>query len=171
MINLFPYTKLEAGNTYNWTIELPEYSDSTLSYILKRIGSLPIAVLATKVDSIFTAKLTTTGLPEGPYQVNAYMTASNGERSTIGSTTITVMPNLTTQGINYDNRSYNKICLDAIEQTLKGTCANGYLETVFKDTTFKYRSTGELVKLRNHFQQLVNAENGLKDGRVVIKWL
>jgi hypothetical protein len=167
MNRLLPYQKIESGNTYTWDIALEKYSSNeyVLSCVFKTISLEAKTITATQVGTGYRLKLNATDWEAGKYKVHFYLTNAELERITIGICDLDVEADLSE--VN-DPRSYNQKCLEAIELVLSGSCDNSYLETIFKDSTFKYRSTTELIKLKNHFKILVDLENGIKPGRIVI---
>ncbi len=158
------------GDVWEWSITLSNYPASdnwVLSYILKQAGSDAKTITASVDTDGISHKIkvsdTTSYLP-GKYKISICITSSDEERQTLGITDIELLPDMSTVD---DPRTYNEKCLDAIEQVLAGTASRDILEYTFKDANYKFRSTTELIRLRNYYEQEVNREKGIKSGRIV----
>lgn len=174
---LFPYTKLSIGDTWSWSIYMSQYPASsgwTLSYVLKLPGAEAKTITAIPdtdgVSHLIKVNAAENGgyLP-GRHRAYVYITSSDSDRQTLGSCDLEILPDLASADAAFDPRSYNQICLDTLEAVLQGSCSRDILETTFKDATFKYKSTTELIRLRNYFKQQIDLDSGVRSGRIINK--
>lgn len=174
----FTPEKLYVGQQWSWNVnyESAKYSDGwLLQIILSKLGAEPYIFNST----------------EGPIAGNHYFSSEGWDRSEFptGTFIVTVFAqNLFTGECNIclsnseeikiladptqstsDNRSYAKRCLDAIEEVLFNNASKEILEYTFKDSTFKYKSSYELLNMRKYFLDEVRRENGLLNGISIYK--
>ena len=173
-LNLFfPFSKLTAGDTWKWTVKLPNYPASNgwyLIYTAKKEGVLPqtFSSVASGYDHQITVPIDTTKLfASGSWVISVAIMSTDGEKNTVGSRIIDIDPDLSTSLDSYDPRSHAKKCFDVLEDVIFRNADRDLLEEIFMDHTMKYRSMSELLKLYNYFKLVVDAENGLKTGRIV----
>ncbi len=100
---------------------------------------------------------------------------STTETRTIWKGGLTILPNLLVQDANYDARTHNRKCLDAINAVLEGKATRDILNTTISGQTIQRMSWSELTSAKAHYQDLVdgetaaeNADNGQGSGRNVL---
>lgn len=170
----FPYSSLTAGDTWNWSLDLANYAASAgwhLSYTAKKEGQATKTFItaAEGNNHVFYADSTlTAAFIEGKYVWSVSLISVSLEKLTLGTKIITINPDLSLVSDSYDPRSHNQKCLEALEAVLYKNADRDVLETVFKDYTVKYRSNMELLRLFNYYKLQVDAENGIKSGRIII---
>lgn len=170
----YPFNYLNSGDSWKWTINLPNYSAASgyyLVYVAKKEGlavkTITSNTAADGVSHSISVSSTDTALyPFGIYTM-AVAIHNVDEKITLGRKEVEVKPDLATVPADYDPRTYNKKCYDALKEVLQNNASRDVLETVFKDFTVKYKSYGELLRLFNYFELQVNRENGIKSGRFI----
>lgn len=173
----FPIRKLTIGDQWKWQIRLSQYPSSqwTLSYSFKTAGQSPQILTATANpdgiahDISVSAAVNSLWAP-GKYAAYVYITSQDDERQTLGMCAgLEVLPDPATLSADYGTQTYAERCLATLEGVLTGSLSREHLETTFKDASFKYKSTMELIRLREYFQREVRRERGIRDGRIVLK--
>lgn len=169
MKNWIPYNSFESGNTYKFYVKNEQYDSKYygIKYVFKA-NNVPAKTfeLTRLPDGSHFASISCEDWPAELYTCAIYSYNEDGERQTIATFSLTVRPDLATSD---DPRTYNQKCLDAINFVLSGQCSNSYLETVFHNATFKYKTTYEILRLKNYFEREVDKENGINPGRLIQK--
>ena len=174
--SFLPAETLTCGDSWNWSVSLPNYPASdgwVITLVFKAPGIAPISMVSVPdTDNLShvllsTSATTATYLP-GRYKVQVFITSSDSQRQTVGLTEIELMPDLLSTTSDYDPRTKNELALQAISDVLDGSASREVLEEMFKDAQFKYKSTNELIRLKNYYQMEVNRDRGIKSGRYVL---
>lgn len=178
-------TAIRAGDSASWTRELPEYSAAdgwALKYkILYAVGAA-IAFTATGSGTTHTVTLaaaTTAAYTAGAATLVAYVEkTSTGEKATLETTPITILPDLTTAA-THDGRSANQIALANARTALASYMDKGQLHVAEYDVggrTMKFRDADQIRTLIQHYEQEVFKElaaqalmNGVSAGRVQVR--
>lgn len=116
--------RLTAGDTWTWKKSLSDFLPSdgwVLTYALVN-SSLQISITATDSNDDHLVEViasTTAGYPPGKYDWQSYVTKSaTSERYQVESGIIEVLQNFAVSSGGYDNRSFAKKMVDAIEAIL-----------------------------------------------------
>lgn len=174
---LFPIQTLYIGDDWKWSIKLDQYPSASgwvLSYALKRPESATIIITSQQdtdgISHIFNISSTTNaGYLPGVYRAFVYLTSPDSERTTLGSLEVQMVANLATADPSFDTRSHTQKLYDAICLVLEGAVTREYLETTFMDSTFKYKDTASLLRLKHMLKTEIDLENGIKPGRIIRK--
>lgn len=162
-------TTLRAGDSASWTTKLPEYPPAdgwTLKYrLLWPTGSTPVDITASVEEDHFKVTLTAAGTASYVAGIVTFVkwVEKGADRQTLGSTQLTILPDLT-EASTYDARSANAKALANAEAALESYLAGGQLhvaEYQIAGRTMKFRAAQEIVDLINHYKRLVSQENAL----------
>lgn len=157
---------LVAGDSVAWTKTLSDYpaTDSwVLSYVLLAAGKTPIVLSSTASQADHAVSKTaaeTAAWAAGTYRWTAMVTKA-GERKTIGSGTVEILPNPATQDSSHDPRTHAEKCLAAIEAVLEGRMSDPIIEYQIAGRMAKKIPHGDLLKLRIHYQAEVRRQKGV----------
>lgn len=170
----YPFNYLNAGDSWKWSISLANYSAASgyyLVYVAKKEGLAVKTITSTAADDGVSHKILVSSTDTALYPFGTYTFSvaihNVDEKLTLGRKEVEIKPDLATVPSDYDPRTYNKKCYDALSDVLQNNASRDTLETVFKDFTVKYKSYGELLRLYNYFELQVNRENGIKSGRMI----
>jgi len=171
---VFPVTTLTQADTWDILIPLANYPANlwTLTYVLKQTGSNPISIVSVPAADGTTLELkathtqTASFLP-GVYQASAFVTCiSDGERFTLGTTQITITPDLLTSNAEYDGRTQNQQILDEINSALALCLGDSVVEYTIGGKSIKKNKT-ELLKMKTFYTSQVRKDNGRKQGNLI----
>lgn len=156
--------ELRAGDTWKWTKSLADYSAAdgwVLKYRFKNAaGGFEITATASGSDfSISVAADTTTGYTAGTYEWTAWI-EYGGEVFTVDGGTLQVLPNLRAGAATaaLDTRSHARKTLDAIEAVIENRATLDQMSYTIAGRTLQRMSVADLIKFKNHYAQLVQAE-------------
>lgn len=163
-------SKLTAGDSAEWTISLPDYPAPawTLTYYLVKDGK-QIVITGTQYGSteehhISVDAATTAAWQPGTYSYQAK--ASNGtDRKDAGSGTVVIEPDFAQQGSGYDDRSFAKKSLDAIEAVIERRASQSQQEYQIAGRALKFMTMEELLNARDRFRAEVRAGERRKAGK------
>lgn len=148
-------TSVTAGDTVAWTRSLSDYPASAgwvLSYALVA-ASIQYTITATASGDdhavAVTAATTATWLP-GEYAWQAVVTKTT-ERYTVGSGSLTILPNLAAQTAGLDTRSHARKTLDALEAWIESHDM-AVADYQIAGRAMKYHSIPDLLKLRDTYK-------------------
>lgn len=120
-----PFGKqLVAGDTWQWTVTLPDYPPSQfeLTYAFRGPSSLDaVGITAANGSdfSIITSKTNTEALTPGLYAWSMYVVeTATGNKTELGRGTVELVCDLASQEAGYDPRSFNRRMLAALEALL-----------------------------------------------------
>lgn len=173
----FPFNYLNAGDTWKYTLTLTNYPSDTYSIIyyakkegsaVKSFSSVPSAdgfshdiLVSSSVSASWSA---------GTYSVSvALLHTIDGEKTTLGRKEVEVKPDFSKVTDDYDPRTYNRKCFDALKEVIFNGASNDIFEEVFKDHTVKFKTHSELLKMYTYFEMRVQEESGIKTGRTIQK--
>lgn len=159
---------LNAGDTWNFSVNIPDYPSSLWQFFIILRGPGEIDNISsttaddTKSFNVSVPYATTELFVPGLYAYQAFVT--NGtERFTVGTGDIKITPNILNL-TTHETRSHNKIMLDALEEFMQK-------KALGKDFDMKeYNINGiqaskmtiaELKYERDKYKRLVMAEEGL----------
>ena len=154
-----------AGDTLAWTKSVADYSAAdgwALSYVLLSSGKTPITISTTADGAdhaVSVAATITAAYAPATYRWTSFVTKA-GERKTIESGTVAILPNPATQTNAYDPRTHAEKCLVAIEAVLEGRMADPIVEYQIGNRMAKKIPHGELMKLRAVYKAEVRRERG-----------
>lgn len=164
-------TTLRAGDSATWSCELPDYSADDGWALHYRIV-WPVAqitardISTTAAGTLHTVQLQpahTHSYPGGAATLVKWVTHTDGQRITLGSSAITILPDLTTIA-RHDPRSANEVALADARAALAAYVAGGRLhvaEYTIAGRAMKFRNTEEISKLISHYERQVAADNAL----------
>lgn len=163
-------SKLTAGDSVEWTVNLPDYPAPTwtLKYYLVKTGK-QIVITGSQYGSteehhIDIAKATTANWPAGAYSYQAFMDDGT-DRKRLESGTIVIEPDFAQQGSGYDDRSFAKKSLDAIEAVIENRASQAQQEYQIAGRALKFMTMDELLNARDRFRAEVRAEERRKAGK------
>lgn len=160
-------TQITAGDTAEWLLSLTDYPASSwmLTYYLVKDGA-QVSFSGSQYGSgdthhIDNAAATTAEWEAGTYSYRA--TVSDGtDRHTVEEGTIEVLPNFATATTGYDDRSFAKKALDAIEAVLLGRASQAQLEYSIAGRQLKFIPPADLMDLRDRYWAEYRAEEAAK---------
>ncbi len=163
-------SKLTAGDSVEWTISLPDYPAPTwtLTYYLVKTGK-QIVITGSQYESsddhhIEVAKAETTDWPAGTYSYQAVVDDGT-DRKRIESGSIVIEPDFAQQDDGYDDRSFAKKSLDAIEAVIENRASQAQQEYQIAGRALKFMTMDELLNARDRFRAEVRAEERRKAGK------
>lgn len=173
--SFLPNERLICGDYWQWVVTEPAYPSSAgwfYTLVFKTMGSAPFLITSTPttngISHQFEALSTITApLQPGIYKVSITLTDSTGNRVTQATGEVELVADLASSDPAFDPRTKNEIALQTITDVLSGACSRDVLETIFENTTFKYKTSNELIRLKNYFILEVNRERGIKPGRIL----
>ena len=174
--------KIIAGDTLEWTKDLPDYLPATwtLTYSLVKDGTRIGIVASDNGDGthlVDEAKATTAAYAVGVYKWHA--TVDNGtDRHLVESGTVEVVTDFVAATSGFDGRAHCKIVLDAIEATIEGKATKDQssysIQTGDGSRSITRLTFGELIEARRfykaEYQRLLRQERlaaGLPSGKTI----
>jgi hypothetical protein len=160
-----------AGDTLAWTKSIEGYSAAdgwVLSYILVSSGKTTLSIGSTASGSdhaVSVTAATTAAYVPGEYHWTSMVTKA-GERKTIASGVLTILPNPVV-GATFDPRTHAEKCLAGIEAVLEGRVSDAMVEYQINNRTIKYIPHGELMRLRALYRAEVRRERGQSAVRII----
>lgn len=157
--------QLQVGDTWQWTESLPEYPASAgwaLSYSFYRYGQQVIQVNATASDDDFSIAVpaaTTAGKIAGEWQWTAHVTKGS-DRFTVGTGTVTLLPDLAAATETTDLRTDNEKILEALIATQQRRATKEQESMQIGGRSIRYMAPDELEKLIGIYTYKVKAEQG-----------
>lgn len=171
MTSVIPATEpseVTAGNLVQWTREdLTDcYPASVydLKYYFVKSGS-QIIITATADGETFSISVptaTTAVWSPGTYTWDAYA-SKTGERFTVDSGTMEILPDFETQTGGFDARSNAKIILDAIDAVLQGRATKDQESYSIEGISLSRTPIADLLLLRDKFKQISDREQQAED--------
>lgn len=170
-----------AGDTLLFSVALSSYKPSdgwTLQYSFRKSGGTNIDIQSTQGstdDHLFNIPSETTGgWVAGDYSGQMIVNDGTNYR-TIGVCRLTINPDLSQQGADYDGRTHSEKCLDAIEAVMEGRSSKDIISTTIAGQSVARLTPEQLVFWRNHYRAEVEAEqaaidaaNGLATGKNIL---
>ncbi|MCU7933722.1 MAG: hypothetical protein KZQ99_02440 [Candidatus Thiodiazotropha sp. (ex Dulcina madagascariensis)] len=153
-------TQIRAGDSASWEREELDYSADngwTLHYALR--GPSEIDIEAVGIGALHTIDLTsadTVVWVAGDYHAAVYVVSDAGERVTLGSGMIRVLPDLVAAA--GDQRSHVKRTLDALEAVIEKRATKIQEEYEVEGYRIKYMPLDMLIKLRDRYARLYDRE-------------
>jgi hypothetical protein len=163
-------TTITAGDSISWTKSFSDYPAIawTLTYALVKSGALIEITAAADGDDylIELAAATTADYDPGVYKYQAYITGGTSERYTVSFGTIEVLPDFASQDSGYDDRSFAKNCLDALESLIASgkTASDTYSYSIGGRQMVHY-SWDELMSARDKFKMEYQNELAAESGK------
>ena len=147
---------LVAGDTWNWTIQLDDYSPAqyTLKYFFRGPSSLDLLATPSADGSEFTviaAGAQTSPLASGTYAFQMCVFDASGNRTELDRGNVRIWADISTQAAGIEERSWAKQMLDAIRATLLGTATRQEQEYQIMGRSLRLASRTELLKLEGEF--------------------
>lgn len=151
-----------AGDTLTWQRSLPDYPAGTytLKYrLINTAGKIDITASASGTDHLVEVSPTTTaGYTAGDYAWTAWV-EKTGERFTVGSGTVTVLPNIAALSTLDARTDAAKILDQLMAAYTSYTTSNGHVvEYEIAGRRMKYRNAAEIIEQINHWKAVVAAE-------------
>lgn len=157
-----------AGDSVTWTVSLPAFPASAgwaVSYRLLSPSGVAVDIDSTASGDDHVTTLTaanTSVLTEGTATLVCIATKGD-ERKTVGSKTVTILPDLAVIG-TFDGRSRNQKTLDDLEAALAAYAAAGQghvAEYQVAGRVMKFRTVEEIEALIAHYRRLVVKERAV----------
>ncbi|MES9830509.1 MAG: hypothetical protein ABW201_19825 [Candidatus Thiodiazotropha sp.] len=160
-------THIRAGDSATWEREELDYSADngwTLHYALRGPSEIDIeAVGVGAVHTVDLASADTAAWVAGDYSAVVYVQSDAGERVTLGSGMIQILPDLV--AAVGDQRSHVKRTLDALQAMIERRATKIQEEYEVEGHRIKYMPLDMLIKLRDRYARLYDNEQvaaGLK---------
>jgi hypothetical protein len=156
--------QLSAGDSLKWLISVGNFPASigwTLHYTFNNAAnSISFDSTASGDNhSINIGPATTASWAAGDYKYVAWVDGVDGERHTINTGTIKVLPNLAAASSGFDNRSPAKKCLDDLNAAFAEYGNKAYTqEYSIGDRRMKFNTPGDFLAFRSKVQAEVNRE-------------
>jgi hypothetical protein len=172
-------TSITQGDTVRWQDTLPSYPADlyTLTYQIK--GATSLTVTATAIGQDYSSTLTpaqTSTLTPGGCWVQASVTNPAGDRYTVGSGLLTVLPNLATASTPYPTLTEAEESLAAVRKAIKTILEGGAVASYsIRGRNLSRYSLAELrsleLELRQDVQRELKAAGLLNtDRRMLVNW-
>jgi hypothetical protein len=151
---------IRAGDSVTWEREELDYSTDngwTLHYALR--GPSEIDIEAVGDGALHTVNLSsaeTTDWVAGDYNAVVYVQSDVGERVTLGSGMIQILPDLV--AATGDHRSHVKRTLDALQAVIEKRATKIQEEYEVEGHRIKYMPLDMLIKLRDRYARLYDQE-------------
>lgn len=167
-------TQIIAGDTCAWVRSVPAYPADqgwTLTYKLLPLGAPGAALTISSSPQgsdhlISISAATTAGWAAGTYRYQLAV-AKDLEKYTLATGTMEILP--TFDGTGKAALTHNETCLNAITSVLEGDLGNPLSEYKIEGREAKRWGRIELVRLRAHYQRLVDGERGKGIGIRIIR--
>ncbi|WP_294344705.1 hypothetical protein [Prosthecochloris sp.] len=163
--------RLIAGDSWEWKISLSDYPAPTwtLSYYLVKSGTNLITLTGSQYGSsddhhIDIAKETTDDFTDGTYSFQAVVT-DGSDRKAVETGTIVIEPDFAQQSSGYDDRSFAKKSLDAIEAVIANRASQAQQEYQIAGRALKFMTMEELLSARDRLRAEYLAEERMKNGK------
>lgn len=158
---------LTIGDSSEWLIASTNYPapEWSLSYVLVASGQ-QIIIESTQYEDTGTHRISvgtddSAEWAPGTYSYRAIVTDIT-HRITIESGSIEVLPDYTESITGYDDRSFAKQALDAIEAVILNRASQAQLEYTIAGRQLKFIPPADLIDLRNKFRAEYRAEEAAK---------
>lgn len=148
--------QITPGDTLTWRDSFTDFlpPEYTLSWAIR--GEVALSTTAIAVGDEFETTISkeqSATLPSGTYYFQAYLTASSGDRITIGSGQITVAANLETAAGSYDGSSSAQKMLIAVEAAIQARLTGGAVDSYeIRGRSLARTPLPDLVKLRDQLK-------------------
>lgn len=155
--------RVVAGDTLQWQKSLSDYPASdgwVLAYrLINSAGKIDISAAASGADHLITVPAATSATySPGLYSWQAFV-SKDGERYTVGSGVIEVLPNLAAQSAGYDTRTTAKKTLDLLDAAMLARGSTAWTaEYEIAGRRMKFASMGEFMAFRDKLRAEVNRE-------------
>jgi len=176
-------TQLTAGDTLNYSAQVPDYPASA-GWSLKvrlaprgtAVGSgAAVTLTATASGDVYTvqasAALTATWAP-GAWGWATWVEKA-GERYTVAQGQITVLPDSAALAGGTDTRTHAERTLEAIEAVIEGTAGRAHQEYEVAGRRLKFTPITELLVLRDRYRAEVRSQQaaakGLPSGKLLVR--
>jgi hypothetical protein len=156
---------LVAGDTWNWTVDLSNetvpYSPSagyTLKYFFR--GAQSLDLMASASGSAFSVTATpaqTKALPPGIYAWQAAVFLS-GDRTELARGTVEILPDISSQDVGFETRSWVKQSLDAVRAVLQNRAGRIEKEYQIAGRMLMLLTPDELLKLEGDLTERYQKE-------------
>jgi len=160
-------SRLTAGDTCEWLIALADYPAPTwtLSYALVNASGY-VVITASQYESgtahhINVDAATTALWDSGTYSYQATVT-DGSDRFKVESGTIDIIADFADKLTGYDDRSFAKKALDAIEAVILGRASQAQLEYAIAGRQLKFIPPAELMDLRDRLRVEYRSEEAMK---------
>ena len=178
-------TVIRAGDSVSWSRELPDFSVAdgwALKYRILFPSSAAAAINTTGLGTTHSVELASTdtaGYAAGTATLVAWVeNAGTGERETLESLQITVLPDLIAAA-NHDGRTENQIALAAAKAALADYVSSGRAHVqryTIGNREFWFREVKDIQALITHYEAEVSKEraalailSGGSPGRVCVR--
>jgi hypothetical protein len=158
-----------AGDTLVWTKSLSDYSAAdgwVLAYrFISPTSKFDLTTSAYGTDHLVVS-FASAAFAAGTYTWQAYVTRAD-ERFTVGKGTCKVLPNLAdVTDPGYDDRSFNRKALDALDAGLEQYGANAHVHQYsVEGRTMTYRTFADFMAARDRLRQEVAREDAAQRAR------
>lgn len=159
-------SRIVAGTTVTWKKSLADYpaDEWTLKYFLRGPSRLDITCTSDNLDFVATiAAVDSAKLKPGRYYLQGRV-EKGAEKYLVSPDMLEleVKPGLDTESANFDGRSKYERIVDEIDDLIERTLPNDRAEYEIEGERKRHYSRLELIDLRKHYQQKVNAERRAK---------
>jgi hypothetical protein len=153
----FAGKQLVAGDTWNWTIELDDYSPAqyTLKYSFRGPSALDLTAVAAANGSAFNVIATgaqTSPLLAGTYAFQMSVFDASNNRTELDRGNVEMLADIAAAVAGAEERSWVKQMLDAIQGTLLGTASRQEQEYQVNGRSLRLSSRTELLKIESEFE-------------------
>ena len=164
-------TQIYVGDTVQWTRTLVDFSAAdgwVLHYSFRRQGGegsqIDIASTASGALHLLSIDAATTAQwLFGNYRGEAYVELS-GEVHTVWRGDLEILADLASKDSTFDTRTKAERILDFIDRSFERVAQKQVVQSNIEGVNLQFRSIDDLIKARNYWQQIVNAERMASSG-------
>lgn len=152
---------VRVGDTLKFTKSLPDFDPAadTLNYSFVNASNIYTVTATDNGDGNFLINVlpaTTAAWAAGSYRWAAQVTTAGGEKHTVESGTINILPDLMSAAV--DDRSHVKKVLDALEAVIENKATKDQLSYSIGGRSISLMSTSDILLFRDRYKAEYQAE-------------
>jgi hypothetical protein len=171
---------IRAGDSLLFAVNPADYTAPDWSVVFSFRAPLGTAIEITSTDDgtghlLSVAASVTATWAAATYSGIGRALGPSSAVQTFWTGTLQVLPDLTVQGDNFDNRSHARKCLDAIEAVMLGKASKDVLSSSIAGVSISRLTPEQLITWRNYYaaevkteEQNLAAQNGQSTGNNIL---
>lgn len=153
---------IRAGETLSFKRALGDYPASTwsITYTLRSVGGTAITFTsaADGLDHLVTVAFSTTALWQAGDYIGVGLVSDGTTKTEVWRGRIKILPNLASEGTDYDARTQARRTLDNINAVIEGRASSTILNSTVEGTALQRIPFADLLLLRDRYAAIVNLE-------------